>query len=270
MSKNHNIRKKSIVFLPILIIILCTIFLLMRCKITIKNESLEINNKYHVSNIVNIKNGSIEDEIISFDKLGENKFNVIYKNRFNKKNTLEISVYVVDTIEPIIELENEEISVDVGSSELDILQYVSVKDNSLEEIPIEIEGDYDLSIAGKYDLTFSAKDSSNNKTTQNFTLVVKVASKTIAQSSSAYFVRVNKTLNVAMVYGIDDKKEYTKLIKTFVVSTGENTPLGLFTTTDRYETLSLVGGVWGHAPIKLTIASPAPQLRRQKRRRATE
>ena len=252
----RRIKKKRLLLLIFIVIILISLIIgvicfLTKSKINIIKKDLEINNKYNLSDIVNIKNGSIENKTISFDKLGQNKINITYKNKFKKKIGVEISLNVVDTTKPIIEIEEDEITVEVGSNKEDILKYVNVTDNSLENIDIEIKGDYDLNKTGTYNLTLSAKDSSNNEATKDFTLIVEKKTKSVATNSSSYYVKVNKTLNVAMVYGLDENKEYTKLVKTFVVSTGENTPTGIFTSTDRYETLSLVGGVWGHYTIRI-------------------
>ena len=53
-----------------------------------------------------------------------------------------------------------------------------------------------------------------------------------------------------MIYSKDGNNEYTNLVKTFVASAGENTPLGIFKTDAKAETLSLVGGVWGHYTVR--------------------
>ena len=49
-----------------------------------------------------------------------------------------------------------------------------------------------------------------------------------------YRIEVVKNHNVVLVYGMDDNKEYTKLVKTFLCSTGDWTPLGNFRATNRY------------------------------------
>ena len=69
-----------------------------------------------------------------------------------------------------------------------------------------------------------------------------------------YYVKVNRLLNVVMVYTLDRNGEYTKLAKTFVSSNGKpgsETIVGTFTVTDRYEALYLVGNVWGQYAVRI-------------------
>lgn len=49
-----------------------------------------------------------------------------------------------------------------------------------------------------------------------------------------YRIEVVKNHNVVLVYGLDDNREYTRLVKTFLCSTGNWTPLGNFRATNRY------------------------------------
>ena len=56
---------------------------------------------------------------------------------------------------------------------IDLLHGVSATDNSGEEITVSIEGEYDLSKAGEYPLSYVAKDSSGNIRIEKFTLKVK-------------------------------------------------------------------------------------------------
>ena len=53
-----------------------------------------------------------------------------------------------------------------------------------------------------------------------------------------------------MVYAKDDDGDYTALVKTFVASLGNNTPLGIFKTDAKIETLALKGGVYGHYTVR--------------------
>jgi len=68
------------------------------------------------------------------------------------------------------------------------------------------------------------------------------------------YVLVNRSQNVVMVYGMSESGEYDILLRTFVASTGgvgSETPLGVFTVSDRYEALYLVGDVWGHYAVRI-------------------
>lgn len=72
---------------------------------------------------------------------------------------------------------------------------------------------------------------------------------------NSYYIKVNREMNVVMVYALDDAGEYTRLVKTFVSSVGregDETPLGTFSVADRYEVLYLVGDVWGRFAVRIS------------------
>ena len=56
---------------------------------------------------------------------------------------------------------------------------------------------------------------------------------------------------MVLVYGNDNGK-YTKLVKVFTVSTGAQTPLGVYRTSDKYVWHQLVGNVWGQYSTRIT------------------
>ena len=73
-------------------------------------------------------------------------------------------------------------------------------------------------------------------------------------AGGSYYIKVNRQMNVVMIYALDDANEYTRLVKTFVSSVGregEETPLGVFSVADRYEVLYLVGDVWGRFAVRI-------------------
>jgi lipoprotein-anchoring transpeptidase ErfK/SrfK len=221
-------------------------------------KEVEINTKHKISEFIKaIKNAEIvnKDEEKTFSKLGEEKIKIVIKNKVVKNKEEYIKVKVVDTINPEIEAKDN-YSINVGD-QIDLLKEVVVTDNSKEEIKAEIVGEYNPEKAGTYNLKYKATDSSNNSTEKELTLVVKEKPKqtttTKVSSSSKYYIKVNLTQNVVMVYQKDDNGQYTILVKTFVASVGDGkqgvsryTPVGKFTVGAKYEQLSLKGGVWGH------------------------
>lgn len=256
MRKRRRVNKRKLLLLIgiiVIILIACICFFNNKAKINIIKDTLEINSVYSTKDLVSGQNILLKDNEYSFDKLGDNQLTIKYLKGNNEKEKI-INIKVVDTTKPELELKTTSITLVVGDKDT-LLDNVTAKDNSNEEITVLIEGDYDLKKAGTYNLKYVATDSSGNKAQEDFTLTVneKKTAQTVSTSSSEYYVKVNKTLNVAMVYKLDSNKEYTNLVKTFLVSTGgENTPNGVFTTTDRYETLSLVNGVWGHYTLRIT------------------
>ena len=225
-------------------------------KVSIKNVTIndfEIDSKIALKDLnLKTKNCSLNDENeeIILNNIGKNEFTVDVKNRFGKKKSIKFIVNAEDKEKPVIN-GVKDLSV-VVNNEADLLKDIEVLDNSKENIKAVVKGTYDLSKEGTYELLYEAEDSSGNITKEKFNLVViKEPEKIKADTNSKYYIKVNKTLNVVMIYEKNSKNDYS-LIKTMLCSTGENTPVGLFTTTDKYETLSLVGGVWGHYTMRIT------------------
>ena len=228
-------------------------------------KEVEINTTHKVNEFVKkIKNAELvnKNEEKTFSKLGEEKIKIVIKNKVVKEKQKYIKVKVVDKTNPEIEAK-EEYSITIGD-ELDLLKDVVVTDNSLEDIKAEVIGDYSLDKSGTYNLKYKATDSSNNSTEKDLTLIVKEKPKktttttTKVASSSKYYIKINLTQNVVMVYQKDSDGKYTKLVKTFVASVGKGkqgdrkyTPVGKFTTGAKYEQLSLVGGVYGHYTVQI-------------------
>lgn len=103
--------------------------------------------------------------------VGEYQLNyVAYDSSLNKAEEPFI-LSVVDHESPVISFTSY-LEVSAGS-EIDLLEGVSVTDNSGEEITVTIEGSYDLNRAGTYELKLVAYDSSLNKAEETFTLRVK-------------------------------------------------------------------------------------------------
>ena len=82
-----------------------------------------------------------------------------------------IFVVVVDDVAPSIE-GVQDITV-YKDETVDLLKDITVTDNSHDEVETSVSGDYDLSAAGEYALSYVAKDDSSNEATENFKLIVK-------------------------------------------------------------------------------------------------
>ncbi len=70
-----------------------------------------------------------------------------------------------------------------------------------------------------------------------------------------YYIKVNRQANCVTVYVYDvDTGEYSIPVKAMVCSVGLNdkTPLGVFTTTDKYTWRALVGNVYGQYAFRIT------------------
>ena len=62
-----------------------------------------------------------------------------------------------------------------------------------------------------------------------------------------YYVMVNRRMNCVTVYTLDEKNTYSVPVKAMVCSVGlgDNTPLGIFTTSESYKWRQLFGNVYG-------------------------
>jgi len=69
--------------------------------------------------------------------------------------------------------------------------------------------------------------------------------ESIIGMQSSYVLKVNKQANVVTVYAKDGSNGYIIPVKSFICSTGEATPLGVFSTPNKYRWHELMGPCWG-------------------------
>lgn len=127
--------------------------------------TIEINGKFDpLSYISEVENGSVKEvtcqsKNLNIKKLGEYEITYTYKDR-----DYEAVIQVVDTTKPEFKgLDDLIVSLNTTP---DLKAGVEVSDNSLEKIQYKIDSKkLDTSKEGKYEVTYSAKDSSGNKTT---------------------------------------------------------------------------------------------------------
>ena len=94
-----------------------------------------------------------------------------------------ISVVVIDDVAPSIEGVRD---ITVYQDEtVDLLKDITVTDNSHDEVETSVSGDYDLSAAGEYALSYVARDASGNEATENFKLIVKEKEKPTTEVPSS-------------------------------------------------------------------------------------
>jgi hypothetical protein len=136
------------------------------------NSTFEINSEVKISSLIssdNKVNVTNEDEIIDTTTLGKKLVTIKSKTTEYEEETV-VEINIVDTTSPLIEY-TKELSTTVGT-DIDLKENVVVTDNSKEEINVTVLGDYDINKEGVYNLKYEAVDSSNNKTTEEFTLTV--------------------------------------------------------------------------------------------------
>ena len=174
-----NNKKKKIIFIGVIVLLILVIVISMLIfegkktdLILIKDLDVEINSEVTLLSFVDeVKNGNVisEDSKVDTTKLGSQELTIEVKNR-NDIKEYKFTINIVDTTKPEIDARSE-ITTTVGE-EVDLLEGVTVSDNSKEEIEVEIKGEYDYDKEGEYELEYSAKDSSGNETTQKFKLIV--------------------------------------------------------------------------------------------------
>lgn len=177
IRKNNKKKKIMLIGIIVLVILVTTICILVfggkkSDLVLIKDLNVEINSEVTLLSFVDeVKNGSVisEDKKIDTSKLGRQELTVEVKTG-NKTKKYEFTINVVDTTKPEIDGRSE-ITTIVGEK-IDLLEGVTVSDNSKEDIKVEIKGDYDFNKEGEYELEYYAKDSSGNEISQKFKLIV--------------------------------------------------------------------------------------------------
>lgn len=138
-----------------------------------KEVEIGINQiAYNTDYIHTIKNGKIktEKEPIDTSKLGKQTINIIIIDDNNEEHIYSYEVTIVDKEKPVI-ICSKEIEIEEGT-QIDLLEEVTVTDNSKENIVVTVEGEYDINKVGTYTLTYVAKDTSKNEAREEFTLKV--------------------------------------------------------------------------------------------------
>lgn len=174
-----NNKKKKIIFIGVIVLLMLVVIISILVfggkktdLVLIKDLDVEINSDITLLSFVDeVKNGTIvsNDKEIDTSKLGNQNLVIEVKNG-NKTKEYKFTINVVDTTKPEIDARSE-ITTTVGD-EVDLLEGVTVSDNSKEEIEVEIKGEYDYDKEGEYELEYYAKDSSGNEISQKFKLIV--------------------------------------------------------------------------------------------------
>ncbi len=133
----------------------------------------EIDSEVKIMSLISEKNEFEiinKDDIVDTSKIGKKEVTIKYIDN-NKEKEQVVKINVVDTTKPTIEYKKELTTTE--GIEIDLLENVKVSDNSKEDIVATVMGEYDINKAGNYNLKYVAVDSSNNKTEEEFTLIVK-------------------------------------------------------------------------------------------------
>ncbi|MBO6195804.1 MAG: lipoprotein [Bacilli bacterium] len=166
------------------IILILSIFLLSGCSLydeykMPKNVSIktykrtyEVYSNKKIKNLIKEKNVEIlnQDQKLDTKKIGKHTVTIEYKHKI-WKHKLDVTYNVVDTLPPTLITAKLDYVSNVNE-EIDFCSNTKFIDNYDRKPICSIEGEYDLSKDGNYNLTYIFKDSSDNTTVQSFNLTV--------------------------------------------------------------------------------------------------
>ena len=106
----------------------------------------------------------------------------------NKK--IELVLEVIDDVAPTIDNVND-VTIYVNE-EVDLTKNITTRDNSHDEVSLKVNGEYNTSTVGEYNLNYVASDKSGNETTQEFKLIVKEKET----SKTTYIPSINTSTSI--------------------------------------------------------------------------
>ena len=176
---NKKILIIVIVIFSSLLITIGSVFLYQKYKVAhavkivnIKMHEVEVYSDVMLSDLITSMNGHlIKDKKVNTDKLGSYEVVFDYINDDDIKVNYSFSINVVDKTPPMISkpnVYNVNVNYD-GNIEKDLF----CGDNYDDNPKCYIEGEYDISKIGKYNVTFVGIDSSNNNSFVNFSDLVE-------------------------------------------------------------------------------------------------
>ena len=185
---NKKILIIVIVIFSSLLITIGSVFLYQKYKVAhavkivnIKMHEVEVYSDVMLSDLITSMNGHlIKDKKINTDMLGSYEVAFDYINDDDIKVNYSFSINVVDKTPPMISkpnVYNVNVNYD-GNIEKDLF----CGDNYDDNPKCYIEGEYDISKIGKYNVTFVGVDSSNNESRHNFVLNVRKKPKSSTRS----------------------------------------------------------------------------------------
>ena len=189
---NKKILIIGMVVFSSLLIIIGSVFLYQKYKVdhavkivNIKMHEVEVYSEVMLSDLITSMNGHlIKDKKINTDKLGSYEVAFDYINDDNIKVNYSFSINVVDKTPPMISkpnVYNVNVNYD-GNIEKDLF----CGDNYDDNPKCYIEGEYDISKIGKYNVTFVGVDSSNNESRHNFVLNVRKKPKSSTSNNNSF------------------------------------------------------------------------------------
>ena len=213
-------KKKIIIIITIIITVIFLtiggIFIYNKWRIANAKIIVELNDNLKIDVFQDIKlsdliksiNGKLEDDYrINTTKVGVKPITFNYINDDNIDVSYSFEIEIVDQVPPVI-FSSKSLSVQKGYNG-NLAKELFCGDNYDDKPKCEIEGTYDGNKPGTYKLKFIGTDSSNNKSENEFDLIVKGNGSTSQPTPPTYqnfsdIVKKHKTENTKI--GLDVSK----------------------------------------------------------------
>ena len=199
-------------FMKVIILIL-SIFMLVGCGhdpykipedviLEITNKEFEVFDNVYIEDLITNSNVKIKNRLVSSNKVGKHTFTIDfdYDGKSYKK---DVTYSIIDTVKPVF------ISY-YGSTTVLVNQDIYPCDDAVyadnydTDLTCVIDGEFDLTTPGKYEVYYSLKDTSNNETRKKLTINVVEKYKNNSSSNSSNSSNSNKK-NYTDIQDIIDK-----------------------------------------------------------------
>ena len=175
-------------------------------------DSIEVYSDVYLNDLIADSNAEIISENYKIDtsELGITKYKILYQVN-KQKYSKDFSVTTIDSEAPRI-FSSINKTIELNDSK-NICEFAMYGDNYDKVPKCVIEGTYDISKVGKYDLKYIVSDNSNNESTFNFTLNVvnKIASQPSSSSQIKFSDVIEKHKSDNTEFGIDISKWQTNV-----------------------------------------------------------
>ena len=168
--------KKIIIGICILLLTGCSIYdeykMPKKAVLKTKTKTYEVYSKHKIKDLIKKKNVEIlnNNDEINTKKIGKQEAIIEYKYKLFK-HKLKVEYEVQDTTPPTLITAKLDYISNIND-EIDFCSNTKYIDNYDRKVKCSVEGDYDLSKKGNYNLKYVIKDNSGNTTIEAFNLSV--------------------------------------------------------------------------------------------------
>ncbi len=202
--KLSKYKKQLTIILSLILVIGGIVFFVLNMsslELLSTNQTIEINSEVDfTSYIKEVKNGDIADVVIDGSNVNVNQLGDYIVYYTYKDKTKELTLSVVDTIAPVVEV--KELSVLQGTK-------VTVEDlitniSDATKTTSSFETEYDFSTEGKHDVNIIVEDEGKNKTTLKTTVEILVDKTAPVISASDFKVKLNSNADLKEYASVKD------------------------------------------------------------------